>query len=182
MSTLAAIYRLLLLLQLVSKSSAFVALGFQQPAFSSKPIKLTQWMTEKIRLDAKTTTRTTTILWQSSSILRADDPNEYWARQLALLQDIHQREETALVKEQKKKFAKRHTALMIDTIISSLLICSVLWVFSPNPFHCMSFAFGSLFGLAYTYGLGKYVATLGKSLNSSEDRQAAGWGMLDLHF
>ena len=73
-------------------------------------------------------------------------------------------------------------ALIADTALFTALIFSLLWVVSVDPFVSFSYAFGSTFGLAYAYGLGKYVETIGGSIDDSDSVQGAGIGQARFAF
>jgi hypothetical protein len=84
--------------------------------------------------------------------------------------------DASLKKEQSEKFAKRRLALTYDTLYFSILIASILWIVSSNPFVSLSYLFGALSGTAYSYGLGKYVETIGGSIDDAEAQEGAGIG------
>ena len=73
-------------------------------------------------------------------------------------------------------YQKKANALVSETFYFSILIFSFLWFISPNPFSAISYLFGALLGTAYSYGLGKYVQTLGGSAMEAEEVQGAGVG------
>eukprot|EP00970_Alexandrium_tamarense_P000355 scaffold41_cov177-Alexandrium_tamarense.AAC.1 len=79
-------------------------------------------------------------------------------------------------RENKEKFAKRRLALTSDTLYFSLLISCLLWLFSSNPFVTISYLFGATSGTAYAYGLGKYVETIGGSIDDIEEEGAGAVG------
>jgi hypothetical protein len=84
-------------------------------------------------------------------------------------------------RENKEKFAKRRLALTSDTLYFSLLISCLLWLFSSNPFVTISYLFGATSGTAYAYGLGKYVETIGGSIDDIEE-EGAGAGIGSARF
>ena len=59
-------------------------------------------------------------------------------------------------------------ALTSDTLYFSILIASLLWLLFSNPFVSISYLFGALSGTAYSYGLGKYVQTIGGTIDDVE--------------
>ena len=65
---------------------------------------------------------------------------------------------------------------MSETFYFSILIFSGLWFAFTNPFTPLSYLLGAMLGVAYTYGLGKYVATLGGSAYNAEDVEGSGVG------
>ncbi len=60
--------------------------------------------------------------------------------------------------------------------LSSVLIFCLVWILSPNPFTGVSYLLGASLGTAYTYGLGKYVETLGGSAYDAADVKGSGVG------
>ena len=55
-------------------------------------------------------------------------------------------------------------------------LTSILWLVSANPFVAISYSLGATMGLAYAYGLGKYVETVGASPDEVIAGQGAGVG------
>jgi len=119
---------------------------------------------------------------RSWSSLMAGEGDDFWTQQKALMEEMTGRAEKSLKQEQREKFAKRRTALIADTTLFTVLIFSLLWVLSVNPFVSCSYALGATFGLAYAYGLGKYVETIGGSADDTEAVQGAGIGQARFAF
>ena len=67
-------------------------------------------------------------------------------------------------------------ALVTETLYFSVVLFSVIWFFVPNPFTAISYMLGALLGTAYTYGLGKYVETIGGSAFEKDDVKGSGVG------
>lgn len=86
------------------------------------------------------------------------------------------------VRDQKEKFAKRRLALVADTAYFTLIIFCILWGVANTVFTPVSYVFGAIFGLAYSYGLGKYVETLGGSAEDAGSVQGAGVGQARFAF
>jgi hypothetical protein len=86
-----------------------------------------------------------------------------------------------MCREQQEKFEKRAMALTSDTLYFSILIACLLWLLFPNPFVSVSYLFGALSGTAYSYGLGKYVQTIGGSIDDVET-EGAGIGQARFAF
>lgn len=105
----------------------------------------------------------------------------FWAKQRALAAQMEANADAGLKQEQKEKFAKRRLALVSDTLYFSILIASLLWLASPNPFVTISYLFGALSGTAYSYGLGKFVETIGGSIDDT-DAEGAGVGQARFAF
>jgi hypothetical protein len=84
-------------------------------------------------------------------------------------------------REQVETFTKRRNYLLGDTAYLSILIFAVLWSFANTIFTPISFAFGSLCGIAYSYGLSKYVETIGGSYGD-ESPEGAGVGQARFAF
>eukprot|EP01082_Thalassiosira_pseudonana_P009425 g8211.t1 g8211 contig29:13414-14255(+) len=93
----------------------------------------------------------------------------FWAKQQALAAEMAAQADSGVKRENKEKFAKRRLALTSDTLYFSLLISCLLWLFSSNPFVTISYLFGATSGTAYAYGLGKYVETIGGSIDDIEE-------------
>ena len=79
-------------------------------------------------------------------------------------------------------YAKRRNALITDTAYFTSIIFCILWGVASTPFTPISYAFGALFGLAYSYGLAKYVETLGGSAEDAGSVQGAGVGQARFAF
>jgi len=105
----------------------------------------------------------------------------FWAKQKALAAEMSAKTDAGLKEEQREKFASRRLALTSDTFYFSILIASALWLVSPNPFVTISYLFGALSGTAYSYGLGKFVETIGGSIDDT-DMEGAGVGQARFAF
>ena len=114
--------------------------------------------------------------------MKSTEKDDFWSQQKELMQEMTGRAEKSLREEQREKFASRRTALVADTAIFTSLIFSLLWLISVNPFVSFSYALGATFGLAYAYGLGKYVETLGGSVDDAGELQGAGIGQARFAF
>jgi hypothetical protein len=110
------------------------------------------------------------------------DKNEFWQRQRALLNEMTDRTEKSLRAEQLEQFRQTQGKLVAETAFVSALLFSLLWLACDNPFVPFSYVFGSIFGLAYTYGLGKYVETLGGTAEDASAVQGAGVGQARFAF
>lgn len=105
----------------------------------------------------------------------------FWAKQRALAAEMAAKSDAGVKAEQQSKFAERRLALTSDTFYFSILIGSLLWLVSPNPFVTISYLFGALSGTAYSYGLGKYVESIGGSIDD-EGVEGAGIGQARFAF
>ncbi|KAL7562986.1 hypothetical protein ACA910_018624 [Epithemia clementina (nom. ined.)] len=76
----------------------------------------------------------------------------------------------------REKFAKRRLALVGDTAYIGIFLFCLLWLVNENPFVPISYSLGALMGSAYAYGLGKYVETVGGSIDDMESSRGAGVG------
>jgi len=119
---------------------------------------------------------------KSTAVVKSSERDDFWSQQRELMQEMTGRAEKSLKEEQREKFASRRNALVADTAIFTTLIFSLLWVISVNPFVSFSYALGAAFGLAYAYGLGKYVETLGGSVDDAGEIQGAGIGQARFAF
>jgi len=105
----------------------------------------------------------------------------FWAKQRALVAEMSAKSDAGLKKENQDKFSKRRLALTSDTFYFSILIGCLLWLVSSNPFVTFSYLFGALSGTAYSYGLGKYVESIGGSIDDT-DVEGAGVGQARFAF
>lgn len=105
----------------------------------------------------------------------------FWAKQQAFAAQLAAKEDAGVKQENRDKFAARRLALTSDTFYFSVLIASALWLVSPNPFVTISYLFGAMAGTAYSYGLGKYVETIGGSIDDT-DMEGAGVGQARFAF
>ena len=92
----------------------------------------------------------------------------FWAKQRAMAAQFEAKQDAGVKAENMEKFAKRRLALVSDTVYFSVLIACLLWLVSANPFVTISYLFGAMSGTAYSYGLGKYVETIGGSIDDTE--------------
>ena len=105
----------------------------------------------------------------------------FWAKQKALAAEMSSKEGDIVKQDNRDKFAKRRLALTSDTLYFSILISSVLWIIYSNPFVTLSYLFGALSGTAYSYGLGKFVESIGGSIDDV-DVEGAGVGQARFAF
>ena len=105
----------------------------------------------------------------------------FWAKQQALAAEMCTKADSSLKQELADKFAKRRLALTSDTFYFSILISSALWIIFPNPFVTLSYLFGAISGTAYSYGLGKYVESIGGSIDDA-NIEGAGVGQARFGF
>jgi hypothetical protein len=108
--------------------------------------------------------------------------DDFWNQQQSLIDEMKRDNENALKIEGKEKYEQLQRALLGDTVFFAAIIFSLLWLACDNPFVSFSYVFGATFGLAYTYGLSKYVATLGGSIEDAADIQGAGVGQARFAF
>jgi len=101
---------------------------------------------------------------------------DFWAKQKELAEEMTDMVTKSKKQEQLEKFEKRRLALVGDTAYISFLIFCALWAVYDNPLTALSYSVGAAMGLAYTYGLGKSVETMGASIDDAEQVQGAGVG------
>ena len=89
----------------------------------------------------------------------------FWAKQKAFAAQMTANTDASVRQEQQGAFAKRRMGLTSDTFYFTILIALLLWIVYPNPFTTMSYLFGALSGTAYSYGLGKFVESIGGSID-----------------
>lgn len=120
------------------------------------------------------------ILAASDDKSKADD--EFWLKQKQLLSQMSSVANKSLQAEQREKFASRRLAFVSDTAYIGFFIFCSLWTVFDNPFVAFSYALGATLGLAYAYGLGKYVENLGGDPAESLDSPGSGVGNARLAF
>ncbi|CAB9521963.1 expressed unknown protein [Seminavis robusta] len=120
--------------------------------------------------------RRTTLQIRNAADNDSNGDQDFWTQQKELMAEMTDKDERTGRQEQQMKYEERATALVGDTAFFSLLIFPILWLCFDNPLFSLSYLLGALFGLAYAYGLGKYVATLGGSIDDASTLQGAGVG------
>ncbi len=98
------------------------------------------------------------------------------------MQEMTDQNEQALKEEQQKSFAKVQNGLLVESVFITSLLFSLLWLACDNPFVPLSYVFGSAFGVAYAYGLGKYVETVGGTIDDASAVEGAGVGQARFAF
>lgn len=111
-----------------------------------------------------------------SSPLKMAEGDDFWSQQKALLEEMTTSEDKIERSEQSTKFAARQAGLVSDTAFFSAIIFSALWGFCANPFVPISYSLGAVLGLAYCYGLGRSVESVGASIDDAGAVQGAGVG------
>jgi hypothetical protein len=101
--------------------------------------------------------RPTFIYTTRPTLLRAQGDEDFWAQQKELVQEMTDVTDRSLAKEQQLKFERQRMAIVFDTAYFGFFIFCALWTLFNNPFVAFSYAFGTLLGSAYAYGLGKFV-------------------------
>lgn len=110
------------------------------------------------------------------------DSNDFWQQQRDLMKEMTDQTDKAIQEENMNTYNKIQNGLIVETAFFSALIFSVLWLACDNPFVPLSFVFGSIFGIAYTYGLGKYVSTVGGTIDDPGAIEGAGVGQARFAF
>lgn len=108
--------------------------------------------------------------------------DDFWDLQKKLAKDLSSSREKSLKEEQMEKYRERAGLFLGDIVYFSVLIFSALWCFSSSVFTPISYSFGAFCGLAYSYGLSKYVESLGGSAEAQESLEAAGLGQARFAF
>lgn len=111
-----------------------------------------------------------------------NDKDEFWQKQRELMQEMSDQNDQSLKEEQSKSFAKVQNALLTETIFFTTLLFSLLWLACDNPFVPFSYAFGAVFGVFYAYGLGKFVETVGGTIDDASTVEGAGIGQARFAF
>jgi hypothetical protein len=113
---------------------------------------------------------------------KQDTAADFWQQQRQLMQEMTSRTDKSLRQEQMAKFRSTQSKLIQETAFVSAMLFALLWLACDNPFVPFSYVFGAVFGLAYTYGLGKYVETLGGTADDASAVQGAGVGQARFAF
>ena len=108
--------------------------------------------------------------------------DEFWQQQRDLMREMSDWNEKSLKEEQIKNFAKVQNSLIVDAVFFSSLLFSFLWLACDNPFVPFSYIFGSASDIAYTYGLGKCVETVGGTIDDAIAVEGAGVGQARFAF
>jgi hypothetical protein len=108
--------------------------------------------------------------------------NNFWQQQADLMKEMSDSNEQSLKEENDKNYNSVQNELVVETAFFTALIFSMLWLACDNPFIPASYLFGAMFGVAYTYGLGKFVGTIGASIDDVGAIQGAGVGQARFAF
>lgn len=127
--------------------------------------------------DETATTTTKSAASSSSSSIES-----FWGQQQSLLDEMKQSNANAQKAARKKQYDDVRNTLLGDTVFLAVIMGSLLWLSCDNPYVTFSYEFGTAFGLAYTYGLSKYVETIGGSADDVEALQGAGVGQARFAF
>ena len=111
-----------------------------------------------------------------------DEGDEFWQQQRDLMNEMSDVNEQSLKEEQSLNYAKMQTGLIVETVFFSALVFSLLWLACDNPFVPFSYVFGASFGVAYTYGLTKYVEVIGGTIDDASAIKGAGVGQARFAF
>ena len=101
---------------------------------------------------------------------------EFWAQQKALITEMTDAADERSKAAMREKFSERRLALVGDTAYIGMFLFCLLWLINENPFVPLSYSIGALMGVAYAYGLGKYVETVGGSIDDTASTRGAGVG------
>lgn len=120
---------------------------------------------------------------RSSSKDGDDDDDDFWKKQQELVGSMTENIETSIKEENREKFNKRSDSLVGDTLYFQFVTFSALWLCFDNPFCAFSYFFGASFGTLYILGLGKYVATIGGTIDDAAlDTPGSGLGQARFAF
>lgn len=112
--------------------------------------------------------------------IKIGDNRDFWAQQKVLAAEMSSSLSSSLASSKsvaaREKFAKRRLALVGDTAYIGLFLFCFLWLINDDPFVPLSYSLGSVLGVAYAYGLGKYVESMGGSIDDMESTRGAGVG------
>mmetsp|Transcript_27285 Transcript_27285/g.31142 ORF Transcript_27285/g.31142 Transcript_27285/m.31142 type:complete len:193 (-) Transcript_27285:81-659(-) len=120
----------------------------------------------------------------SAPLLRFSTPSndDFWEKQKKLAADLNESVGKSLKEEQMAKYTKRAGLLLGDTFYFSILILSILWCCANTISTPISYTFGATCGLAYSFGLSKYVETLGGDSEAEATVEGAGFGQARFAF
>lgn len=110
---------------------------------------------------------------------------EFWSQQKNLAASLTaeaDKEELQIKQESAVNYDKRLSGLISDCLFFSVIIFCILWGVALSPATPISYMFGALLGTAYSYGLGKYVQTIGGSVEDAGAVQGAGVGQARFAF
>jgi hypothetical protein len=99
---------------------------------------------------------------------------DFWDQQKELAQELSSKSAKSFKQVQLEKFEARRLALVYDTAQFAVYIFCGCWLFFPSPFTAFSYAFGATMGLAYAFGLGKSVETIGQSMDDVQQGSGGG--------
>jgi hypothetical protein len=105
--------------------------------------------------------------------------DDFWEEQKALAKEMTGVVEKSRQAEAQGQFQKRRLALVTDTAYFGFFTFCLLWAFFDNPFVAFSYSLGSVLGLAYAYGLGRYVEKFGGNTVEDFEQAQAGAGVGD---
>jgi len=108
--------------------------------------------------------------------------NNFWNQQQSLLEEMKRSNEDANKAVRQKQYDDVRNTLLSDTAFIGIVVGGICWITCDNPFVALSYEFGTMFGLAYAYGLSKYVETIGGSAEDVETVQGAGVGQARFAF
>lgn len=117
-----------------------------------------------------------------SQLRMAESDTDFWQQQRELMNDLSDSNEKSLQEENRMNFAKVQTDLIVESLFITTILFSILWLVCDNPFVPLSYVFGSAFGTAYAYGLGKYVESVGGTIDDAAAVEGAGVGQARFAF
>ncbi len=117
-----------------------------------------------------------------SSLQMAESDTDFWQQQRELMNDLSDSNEQSRKEESRQNFAKVQRGLIVESIFITTILFSLLWLACDNPFVPLSYVFGSVFGTAYAYGLGKFVESVGGTIDDAAAVEGAGVGQARFAF
>jgi len=104
------------------------------------------------------------------------DDNPFWENQKKLISEFTEKEEKSAQKKEKSKYGNKVQALVSESLYFSVLIFSALWLLCNDFFTPVSYLLGASLGTAYCFGLGKFVATVGGTIDDIDDVEGSAVG------
>lgn len=105
------------------------------------------------------------IMILSSQNNNVNNNEDFWEKQKALVYEMKDIEKRSKKEIAVAKYRQRAIALIYDTAYISFYIFCALWFLFPNPFVPLSYSLGAICGVAYAFGLSKYVESVGGSID-----------------
>jgi hypothetical protein len=91
--------------------------------------------------------------------------DDIWKQQKELVNQMKEKQNSNNKEIAMQKYRQRAQGLVKDTTFISFLLFCFLWMIQENPWVPISYLLGTTCGIAYTFGLSKYVETVGQTVD-----------------